>query len=381
MNNSSLDAMLPGDTLKDDKVPGLQARRHASGTSFLFYYRTRQGVVRRPKIGEYPTLSLANARKIANNWLVQVAEGKDPSLDNQNARTELTMDDLWARVERDHYNRGKQWDKDAKRLYTHDLSPRLGKKRVSAVSYDDIATVYAGLKAKPILANRVVAVFGKMMKLAERWKYRPPGSNPVGLLDRYSEKSRDRFASPEELKRIGAALDANAAEDPAGVAFLYVLAFSGARPSEIGRATPDMVDAAGVLRIAEGKTGKRAVFLPAQALSIIAKLPTARKNLCGRSTVPKVLWKKIKKEAKISADLWARDFRRAFATTALSSGVPIGVVGELLGHKSQQTTMIYAKLIETKAHEAAAGVGALMEGMMNGGLQPASQAGSGNSQA
>ena len=221
------------------------------------------------------------------------------------------------------------------------------------------------MKATPTQANRVLSVAAKMFKLAEKWRYRPQHSNPCYLVDnRYKENSRGRYASPAELSRIGPVLDKYATEDPAGVAFLYVLAYSGARPSEVGRATPNMVDDKGVLRIAEGKTGKRAVYLPAQALRAMALLPKSRKSLCGRTTVPKVLWAKVRKEAKCEG-LWARDLRRTFATVALSNGTPIGVVGDLLGHKSAQTTKIYAKLMEDVAHEAAAGTAANMENLFN----------------
>lgn len=365
-----IDAMLPGDRLKDDRVPGLEVRCHSSGRSFLFYYRTKTGIARRPKIGNYPSLPLADARKIASGLIAQVAAGKDPSAENKNARHEIDMDALWAKVEAEHYNKGKTWDKDAKRLYLKHLSPRLGKKRVSQVQYEDIHTIYSALKATPILANRVLAVFGKMMKLAEKWRYRPPHSNPVHLFDsseRFKERKRSRFASPDELAKIGAALDKRVDNDSAGVAFLYVLAFSGARPSEIGRATPDMVDASGVLRIKEGKTGERAVYLPAQALRAMSKLPTGRVNLCGRATVPKALWAAVRKEAGCP-DLWARDSRRTFATVALSNGMAIDVLGGLLGHKSAQTTKIYALLMEDVAHKSAANVANVMEGLMTGSV-------------
>lgn len=366
---STIDAMLPGDSLKDDRVPGLEVRCHSSGRSFLFYYRTKTGIARRPKIGNYPALSIADARKIASGLIAQVAAGKDPSAENKNARHEIDMDALWLKVEAEHYNKKKAWDKEAKRVYTKFISPKIGKKRVGQVEYEDIHALYAAMSATPIQANRLLAIFGKMMKLAEKWRYRPPHSNPVHLFDssdRFKERKRSRFASPEELAKIGAALDKRIEADPAGVAFLYVLAFSGARPSEIGRATPDMVDAAGVLRIQEGKTGERAVYLPAQALRAIAKLPACRRNLCGRVTVPKALWAKVRNEAGCP-DLWARDSRRTFASVALSNGTPIGVVGELLGHKSAQTTKIYARLMEDGAHRAAAGIANAMETLMGGG--------------
>jgi integrase len=203
-------------------------------------------------------------------------------------------------------------------------------------------------------------------------------------VERYKEQKRRRFATPAEIKAIGVVLDRLAAESPiwiCGSAFIYALLFTGARPSEIERATPDMLErlerdgeSYGVLRIEKGKTGQRDVFLPPQAMALFDKMPKNRRHLCGdyHRKFPRALWEKVKKEVGCS-DLWGRDLRRTFATVALSNGVPIGQVGELLGHKSSQTTKIYAKLMEDQAHMAAAVTATQIEGMLKGDEPPKTQ--------
>jgi site-specific recombinase XerD len=47
-----------------------------------------------------------------------------------------------------------------------------------------------------------------------------------------------------------------------------------------------------------------------------------------------------------------------------SAGVPIGAVGELLGHASAQTTKIYAKLMEDPALRAAESIASRMETLL-----------------
>ncbi len=76
MNNS--DCHKAVQDLKDDKVPGLQLRVRATGKSFYLYYR-RNGQQRRPKIGDFPGLTVAEAREIAQAMLRDVAAGLDPS--------------------------------------------------------------------------------------------------------------------------------------------------------------------------------------------------------------------------------------------------------------------------------------------------------------
>lgn len=369
---SAIDAMAPGQRLKDDRVQGLEVRKHPTGTSFLLYYRTRFGVARRPKIGNYPTISLAQARDIARGMLGEVAAGRDPSAESRAIRAEPTMDDLWAKCAAEHWNKAKQWDGEALSLYTRYLKPKMGKTKVASVGYSDIQGVHASLAKTANTANRLLAVASKMLNLAERWEWRPLGTNPCQHVQRFPEKKRKRYAPPDEIGAIGKAL-AKISEEPgneSGAAFLYALMFSGARPSEIGRAKPDMLETRGdntVLRIPDGKTGHRDVYLPAQATRVFARLPKDRKNLAGRVTVPRALWKRVLKEAGIKG-LWARDLRRTFGTIALSEGLlTLDQLGELLGHKSRQTTMVYAKLLEDQAHTGSAKVAGHIEGLLTGG--------------
>lgn len=47
------------------------------------------------------------------------------------------------------------------------------------------------------------------------------------------------------------------------------------------------------------------------------------------------------------------DLRHSFASAALSAGLTLAQIGELLGHKSTQTTKRYAHLVEEAATAAA----------------------------
>ena len=265
----------------------------------------------------------------------------------------------------------ESWDAEAKRLYHKRLAPKLGKMKAAAVRYPDVKAVHEGLAAIPVEANRTVAVLSRMFTEAERLGWRPERSNPCANIQRYPARSRRRYASGTEICKIGAALDAMSANPRhlPGVAFCYLMMFSGARPSELLNAAPDMVerrdDGSGVLRLAQAKTGPRDVFLPPQAMAVLCKLPEGREALCGTRTVPRVLWRAVQAAAGCS-DLWMRDLRRTFATVALLSGVSIGQIGELLGHASTQTTRVYAKLLEDSAHAAAASIAGGMEALLKG---------------
>lgn len=378
LTNTAIDALLPGQELKDDRVPGLSVRANKTGKSFMLYYRTRTGIPRRPKLGSCATMSLADARDLARNWLGQVSAGGDPGGEFKAARGEPTMADLWRSCEKEHYCSGKAWDAEAKRLFTVHIKPRIGTVRVRDIAYADVDRLHKAFRDRPILANRILSLLSKMLNLAERWEMRDLNTNPCPRVERFREKHRRRFANTAELGKIGAVLD-RYAEDPVhltGVAFLYLMLFSGARPSEIANATPAMLErhvktedgvttVYGVLRIEDGKTGQRDVFLPAQAMAILDKLPARRQHLAGRPNLPRRLWRALRKEVGCT-DLWVRDMRRTFATVGYSSGVDKKVMGNLLGHASPATTEIYAKLMEDPAHAAAAATAAEVERLLKG---------------
>ncbi len=387
LTNTAIEAMKKGDELKDDRVPGLSVR-FKGGRSFMLYYRTKTGTQRRPKIGTYPLVSIAKAREIAREMLISVAAGADPVADREQRREDPDMNALWTRCEQEHWNSGKGWDKEAKRLWLKHAKPSLGSMKVRDVSYDDVAKIHKRLENHPSDANHVTAVLSKMLGLAEKFgpegrKWRPLGSNPCQHVERYTTRKRKRYAKPHEIPQVAALLAAEADKHPEQGAFVYLLMFSGARPSEIVNAGPEQIErhekdgvTYGVLRL-HGKTSDetgedRCVFLPPQAMAVIAKLPEkgirlrhrdgslGRHTITGLAGVPRGLWKRVKPEG-----MWIRDWRRTFATVALSNGVSLGKVGELLGHRSTQTTKIYAKLMEEEAHAAAAQTAGVLEQMFS----------------
>lgn len=372
LTNTAINAMRQGAELKDGFIPGLSIRCHASGHSWMLYYRpkiARESKARRLKIGSFPTITIARAREIARDLLTQVAAGRDPKFERNRSADAPDIDALWKICEHAVWNTGKAWSKEAKRIYRANIGPKIGRVKVGQLAYAQVKALHNAMWETPIQANRVLAVLSRMIKEAERLELRDRGTNPCGLVKHYAARQRKRFATAEELAKLGPVLDAFA-QDPkhvSGVAFLYILLFSGARPSEVENGTPEMLErvdgGAGVLRFPDGKTGPRDVYLPAQAMAVIDRLPAQRERLAGRAHMPRRLWALIRK--KVGApDLWARDMRRTFATAALSGGTPIGIVGELLGHKSAATTKIYAKLFEEHAHAAAASTATAVQKML-----------------
>ena len=357
MNNDEIKTALPGSTLKDDKVPGLQLRAFAESRSFYLYYRTRGGRQRKPKIGDWPTLTLPKARTIARAMLDEVATGGDPSSMRQAQRVAPTVAEMADRYMLEHGNHKKS-KRDDERLLRLYVRPKFGREPVAALEYTDIADWHAGIAA-PIQANRALALLSTALNMAERWGWRPVGSNPCQHVRRNQERRRRRYTTVDEAQRIAAALDARAATQPQAVAFIKLLIYTGARKGEIAAARWEHLDG-DILRLPDSKTGEpRTIHLAPAALEVIEALPRIEGGtICGIAN-PYKTWYSVRDVAGCP-DLRLHDLRHSFASAALAAGHDLATIGELLGHKSAQTTKGYAHLMEEAGRTAANKTAALL---------------------
>jgi integrase len=335
-----------GETLRDDVVKGLQLRVYPSGKKVFHVYYSLFGAERRPKIGEYPTMQLHEARKIAAEYRATSATGADPAIRSE--RPVETVETLWVQYYQDRASFKKSAKEDA-RIWSVYLKHFIGGSLVSEVSYADISRIHSKLSGTPYQANRVLALASTLFAFAVK-PLRLISDNPCAGVRRFSEAKRRRYYTPHELRSLCGILDEESEKNPGSVAFLYLLIFTGARKSEIATAKTEWLDGS-VLRLPDSKTGEKEIALPEQAINAIKKV--AGGEYLVPVADPKKLWDKVRKLAGCP-DLRMHDLRHSFASMALASGVPLSQIGELLGHKNVQTTKRYAHLITEVAESAAA---------------------------
>jgi integrase len=372
MNNQAINALKPGEYLWDDVVTGLQVRALATKKCFYLYYRAN-GTQRHPHLCDFPEVSISDARGIAREWLLAVARGRDPYLERQQLKAEATINDLFERVWRDHWSQARYkrsgHAREVMGLWHRYLHADMGKKRLSEVTAATVRAWHAAYSPTPYAANRALEVLSKMFSFAEEKEWRPQNSNPCRLVKGFKENPRDRYATPEEIEKLGRLLAKYEATHAREVAFIYLLAFTGSRPRAIERAKRSDLErfdsnglAFGVLSI-EGKTGPEKIYLPPQAMRVIEKIPLGE-TLLGIK-MPRYFWARIRAEAGIKA-LWARDWRRTFATLGMGEGFEMSVISELLNHKSAQTTKTYAKLDDEKRKKVSCATAERVEKLMKG---------------
>jgi len=363
LSSSALSAATPGTILRDATVKGLHAKVGPKAKVFFLYFRTKGGVERRPKLGEFPAMTVAQARAIAKEMLLTVATGADPMEQRRQAREAPTLSEALGQFVTEHLSRRKTAE-ETERLLRHALPKRLLARKVASITHADMQDMHLARAEHPYVANRELAHLSTLFNKCELWGYRPKGSNPCEGVERYPEKKRRRYMSVEEAQAVAAALDRRAHSDPASVAFVYLLIFSGARRSEIGKARWEWLDG-NALHLPDSKTGAKTIFLPPQAMAVLDRLPHTSGTLTGILS-PTKMWQSVRREAGCP-DLRLHDLRHSFASAALSAGYSLSQIGELLGHASTQTTQRYAHLVDTTAQAAAANTAALVAANMGRG--------------
>ena len=342
----------------DGTVPGLTLRTDRSGQRWYLFYRTTAGRKRNLKLGDRSILSRAQARDLARKTLASVAAGNDPAEARQtNVPTIQDLHDRY-RDEQPDQVKPRTWATCYAPIWNNHILPALGRRTVASVGRQDIVDLHVAMRDAPYQANRMLSVMHRAMELAEtRWGWRPLNSNPVKV-ERYPETKRRRFPDGEEVIRLFDALNRMRPTEPIFVGFIELLIATGCRAGEILTARRDWVKPDG-LHLPDSKGGARIVPLNQQARDVIARIPAIADSpwlIPGRvhgehMTMPKLRWNDLLAEAGIEG-LRRHDLRRFFASAALSAGVTLDQVGQLLGHQQVSTTRRYAYLMTDSATAA-----------------------------
>jgi hypothetical protein len=84
------------------------------------------------------------------------------------------------------------------------LDPFFAKQHARSVTTADVPELHGSLSHIPYQANRTLGVLSKMMSLAETWGIRDKHTNPCEDIERYPERKRERFLSPEHPIKLEA---------------------------------------------------------------------------------------------------------------------------------------------------------------------------------
>ena len=255
--------------------------------------------------------------------------------------------------------RARRWKPATRRsnlyLLRRNIRPCFGGMPVATITRADVQRWFDSLSGTPGAANRALPVLSVMMTTAELWDLRPQGSNPCRNMRRYRTTPRERFLSPDELKRLGFVLDH--AEDRQTAAAVQLLLLTGARSSEITGLRWNWIRGRRAV-LPDSKTGPKTIQLPAPARAVLAALPRSGEfvfpNRKGDGPMADLgrRWLALRKLAGLD-DVRIHDCRHTYASHAVMSGLDLYTVGRLLGHADLASTERYAHLADEHVREAA----------------------------
>ena len=349
----------------DRDLAGFGVRVHATGRK-LYIVQTRgpagpKRVTLGPVVGE----TIEARRREAAAVIDRIKRGEDPKPAPEATVADLAEHFLTNHVEvRCKPNTVKNY---RKALHNHVL-PALGKKPVTEVAPDDVAALHHQLRDRPSVANLAVRVLSRMYVLAEAWGVVPPGRNPCRHARYYRDKSRERFLTPEEFRRLGTTLkrlEAERSMTPSAIAAIRLLMLTGCRSDEVLSLKWDDVDrTARALRLRDAKTGPRMVPLTGQVMRVLDGIERAEgvpwvflaARPKSRLACLSWHWRRIKEETGLH-DVRVHDLRHSYASRALALGESLPTIGRLLGHARVGTTAKYAHLVRDAEKAAAARTG------------------------
>lgn len=191
-------------------------------------------------------------------------------------------------------------------------------------------------------ANRRLCILKAVAKFAWRKGWTEENlSARIQLLP--ENNARQTYLSASDVEAL---LDA--APDEQSRAFIALAAFTGMRQGEVLALRPSDVEG-GAIHVRDSKTGEPRVLpvVPA-AKGYLDHIPfkSHRRTLYAAFEQARA--------AIGRPDIRYHDLRHTTASLMIQAGVPLYTVGEILGHKSTQTTKRYAHLAEGNKREALA---------------------------
>jgi integrase len=388
--------------LWDDSLRGFGVVAFRNGGKCYVVQYRQHGRSHRARIGDHPALTPNEARKLARKLLGAVEGGADPIEERRKAREVPTFATVAGEFLNQHVatKRKDRTGAEYKRILESLILPSLGAKRIVDLRQADVGRMHSKLAAKPYQANRALALVSAIWNWAAKRDEVAFADNPAKAIERFPERSRERFLQSDELARLGAALAEGESVGlpyaidetkpnskhapkpdmrrtklaPFAVAAIRLLILTGARLREILNARWEHVDLErGILFLPDSKTGRKPLYLSAAAQSVLASIVRVADNphiiagaLAGapRADLNKP-WRAVARAAGLTG-VRLHDLRHSFASFGAGASLGLPILGKLLGHSQAATTQRYAHLDADPMRRAVETIGATISAAMAG---------------
>lgn len=353
----------------DTEVRGLGIRVFPSGKkSFILRYSSQHRFKgeRLITIGDFPTITLFKARRLASTKKEEVYQGHDPLTERRHKashRAPFSEVALRYLAEYSEGRKKKSVRSDRVRIQNR-LIPQFEKKPISDITTAELNAFFISIGVDhPIEANRILGLFAHIHKMAKIWGLvdkREP--NPTEGIKRYTERKRERVLSDQETARLLATADAYVENnedienvDPRIGSLIRLFLLTAARKNELLELKWSDIDfESGSIRFEDTKAKRDHVLRPGPAaLEILAKLkkleekgnnyvfPGKKPGTCRKDF--RRPWRKIIKDAGIEG-LTVHDLRRSVGTWLAREGAGQYVIQKVLNQTEAKAALHYIHL-------------------------------------
>ncbi len=354
----------------DDACKGFSVEFSPNRATFRFRYFDVRHRERTLTLGRFGDVTVAQARRRAEELRAAVALGGDPAADRDRVRGIPTLatflDERPMPHVRDNNRSAATTEAFARRLAT-----ALGAKHLDEVSAEDVTAFRESLRREGLSnasVNRHLAFTRSAFNKAEKWGVYG-GTNPAVGLGMLPEQGRDKYLTTAQVRDLVASLGQDG--DQVAAAAVGLLMLTSARKGEVLNARWEHIDLRrSLLLVPRAKSGRaHRIPLSSPAVTLLEahreRLGTSEGYIFPGSKAGKPLsdlrgiWKRVKEAADLPADLRIHDLRHSFASALVNCGVPLHEVAVILGHSQLSTTQRYAhhapdRLIKTAAIAAEA---------------------------
>jgi len=348
----------------DSECIGLKLRVSKGGRKFFQHRYRHLGRKRCLTIGEFPHVTVQEARKRVSEHKGLLSRDIDPASERELKRQDIDLAAFCNDFYMPHAMSFKKTWKNDEYMINHRIIPVLGKLRLSTITIRDITNFHAKEKERntATTANHYLILLKRMLNLAVKWGLLE--KSPAAGMEKFNQNPpRERYLSKEELPRFLKALDGQ--EDQLSMSAIKLLLFTGCRKGEILSLRWDQI------RLEEGrlylpitKNGQsRSVILNANARAVLESLMEHRDDGAEYVFPPgagskrphlgdlRKPFRNVCIAAKIDG-LRIHDLRHSFATLAVMSSASLYDIQKLLGHSDISMTQRYAHMVDDNLKRA-----------------------------
>lgn len=347
----------------DPECPGLVVRVFPTGKR-TYYFRGRNRRVSASQIklplGKVGGITLDEARAQVMEYNSMLMRNQDPR--RKYFQTEFrTFGQLWDDYLSVAKKTKRTWPED-ERQYNKYLK-RWQDSVVATIRKDDIRRLHLKVgEHAPVAANRLLALVHKVFQMAISMDLITV--NPATAIEKFPERSRERFLSGSELEQFARSLTQES-QDIQDYFLLSLLIAQRAGTMQSMRWDALDLDR-GTWRLETTKNGDPlTVILVDSAVQILRRRMVDRESSewvfpshgvvvskTGHIKNQKAAWKRICERAELD-NVRIHDLRRTAASWMAADGTSLQIIGKFLGHKSLQATQIYSRLDQAPVRRAA----------------------------